>query len=510
MVSRMSRFLLCCLLLVAALDAAPVHSPPRFTDPGRRARIQPLLPEIDRLYREHADAHHIPGLVYGVMLDGELIHSGALGTARLDTGMAVTRSTRFRIASMSKSFTAMAILKLRDAGRLQLDDPVRKHVRAFRKVEPITTDSPVITIRHLLRMDAGFPQDDPWGDRRLDDSVARFESLLEGGLRFSNPPGTTWEYSNLGYAILGHVVTRVSGRPYQEYITREILRPLGMTNTVWEYSRINPADFALGYRWEHNAWAPEPVLHDGTFGAMGGLITTLDDFSRYLALHLDAWPPRDARETGPVRRSSIREMHLPSAWIGASLDTNTSSPLPVARATGYGYGLSWSVDSRDVIRVRHAGGLPGYGSEYRFVPDRGIGVMAFANRTYAPITAINHRVLDLLLEKASLPRREIPVSPWLARRAGQLLRVLHDWSGPEAADALAPNVFLDRSPSDWQALAQAQFSRIGDARDTGPVRPLNDLRGRIRIEGALGAFDVFFTLTPEASPRIQDIRFEPL
>lgn len=504
----MLRFAFALLFLATTLAADVVYAPPRFTDTGRLERLTALFPEIDDLYRRHATNEHIPGLVYGVMLDGQLVHVGTHGTAHILNETPVHRGTRFRIASMSKSFTAMAILKLRDAGRLQLDDPVEKHVRQFRKVQPLTADSPRITLRHLLQMDVGFPQDDPWGDRKLADTVAQLESLIAGGLRFSNPPGTIWEYSNLGYGILGHVITRVSGRPYQEYITREILRPLGMTNTVWEYDQVPAADLALGYRWEKDQWRPEPLLHDGTFGAMGGLITTLDDFARYVAFHLDAWPPRDDSDAGPVRRASRREMHQMQVFIGASLETNSPVAPLIARGSGYGYGLATGLDSQNVFRVRHAGGLPGYGSEYRFVPDRGIALIAFANRTYAPMTAINSRVLDLILHRAKLPQRENPVSPWLAQRSEQLIRILRDWSAADIADALAPNVFMDREPSDWQSLAQGHFARIGTPVRVGPIRPMNQLRARVRVEGPNGAFDLFFTLTPEAIPRIQDIRFE--
>lgn len=195
----MLRFAFALLFLATTLAADVVYSPPRFTDPGRLERLTALFPEIDDLYHRHATNEHIPGMVYGVMLDGRLVHTGTYGTANRIENIPVHRATRFRIASMSKSFTAMAILKLRDAGRLQLDDPVERHIPQFRKVQPLTSDSPRITLRHLLQMDVGFPQDNPWGDRKLADSVAQLEALVAGGLRFSNPPGTTWEYSNLGY-----------------------------------------------------------------------------------------------------------------------------------------------------------------------------------------------------------------------------------------------------------------------------------------------------------------------
>jgi len=502
MLRRALGFLLFFLQLNAQVEI------PTFTDPDRLQRILALTPELDSLYRNHAASNHIPGFIYGLMVDGRLVHSLASGTADLDAGIPVASDTRFRIASMTKSFTALAILKLRDAGRLSLADPVARHLPRFRKTRPPTKDSPVITIAHLLRMAGGFPQDDPWGDRRLADTVGELESLLDDGLTFSNPPGVTWEYSNLGYTLLGHIITRVSRRPYQEYITREILHPLGMHQTVWEYDRVPAGKLALGYRWSEGQWQREPLLHDGTFGAMGGLITTLDDFQRYVAFHLDAWPPRDDPDRFPVSRATRREMHRPAEFVGLGLDP-TPSGGSIARVSGYHCGLVWQTDSREVVRLRHAGGLPGYGSEYRFLPAHGIALVSFANRTYAPMTAVNTRALELLLERAQPKPRVLPPSGILQQRAAQLARILTQWPGADLVDGLSPNFFLDRPMAEWRALAENRLQPIGTITGTSPVRPENNLRGRFDLIGTGGKVEVYFTLTPEATPRIQEVRLNP-
>lgn len=499
----MFRFLLILACAGSATLAQATYNPPVFTDTERRVRLDALLPELDELYRQQAAQRHLPGYIYGVVCDGRLIHVALGGLADVATQRPVTRDTRFRIASMSKSFTALAILKLRDAGRLSLDAPVATYVPAFARVGRLTADSPPVTVRQLLRMAGGFPQDDPWGDRRLADTVAEFEQLVAGGLASSTPNGTGYEYSNLGYALLGHIVTRVTGEPYQTYITREILQPLGMRDTVWEYTTV-PADrFALGYRWEHERFAPEPVLHDGVFGAMGGLITTIDDFARYVAFHLDAWPPRDDPDPGPVSRASRREMHRPAEFVGLIADNKTGSGAANPRTAGYGYGLSWNLDARGVIWVRHAGGLPGYGSEYRFLPEHGVALISFGNLTYAPMTAINTQAMELLLEKARLPARVLPPSPILERRAAQLAAIIRDWHAPDASDALAPNFFLDRSRDDWAAQARELLAQLGETGPATAVKPLNQLRGTFSLPGAHGRIDIYFTLMPEATPRVQ-------
>jgi len=113
-------------------------------------------------------------------------------------------------------------------------------------------------------------------------SNARIEQLVSAGLSFSNSPGQTFEYSNLGYIMLGKVVSKASGMRFQDYVTQEILRPLGMHDTRWEYTQASPGKLALGYRWDRDHSEVEPILSDGDGAAMGGLITTADDFAHYI------------------------------------------------------------------------------------------------------------------------------------------------------------------------------------------------------------------------------------
>lgn len=140
-------------------------------------------------------------------------------------------------------------------------------------------------------------------------------SLLAALLIFSNVPGVSFEYSNLGYALLGKVIGNISGQPYQAYVKENILDPLGMHDTQYEYSDIPGEQLALGYFWQDGEWEGVPLMHDGAYGAMGGMWSSIADFSKYVAFHLSAWPPRDEDEAGPVRRSSIREMHQPWQFI---------------------------------------------------------------------------------------------------------------------------------------------------------------------------------------------------
>ncbi|MBK8505355.1 MAG: beta-lactamase family protein [Saprospiraceae bacterium] len=364
---------------------------PTFADQRVSSKTQEAFPVIAQIYKEYAENNKFPSITYGVVIGDELVFSGSTGLANLENNTASSLKTVYRIASMSKSFTAMAILHLRDAGKLQLSDPVTKYIPEFEKVIPLTDDAPAITIKHLMTMSAGFPEDNPWGDRQLADTDNELLALISEGLSLSNVPGVTFEYSNLGYALLGKIITNVSAMPYQKYIRDNILIPLGMLNSFYDYEEVPLSLLAQGYRWEDEQWKKEPLLSDGSYGAMGGMLCSLEDFAKYVSLHLNAWPPRNAPDAGPVKRSSIREMHQPWRFNGLFSDATNLRGDTCAVTTGYGYGLGWRQDCSGIIRVSHSGGLPGYGSEWRIYPEYGVGVISFSNRTYGAPSAANAR-----------------------------------------------------------------------------------------------------------------------
>ncbi len=493
----------------AATPAASVttYTPPRFTETNRREKITPLFARIDREFTEFAAKKEYPGLAWGIVLDGQLVHAGALGFANLEKHFPAAIDTRFRIASMTKSFTALAILRLRDAGKLSLHDPVEKFIPAFARAVPLTSDAAVITLRHLLTMTPGFPEDNPWGDRQLAVSPQDFAAFLTGGVSYSNAPGVTFEYSNLAYALLGQVITSAAGEPYQAYITREILRLLGMKDTVWEFSAVPAEKLALGYRTLGGGrWEIEPLLHDGTYGAMGGLLTTVRDFARYVSLHLAAWPARNDPEDGIVRRASLREMHQPSVFTGLNANAKNLAGETVPTVSGYGFGLSWTSDSRGVARIGHGGGLPGFGSYWRFYPEHGLAVISFANLTYAGTSAINARVESILLDEAKLARRTLPPSAILATRAQQVAQLVQTWEPDLASAIVAENFFPDRSREAWMTLAQETLAKAGPIQSIDEIVPENQLRGTFVLRGEKGRVDVYFTLTPEKIPRLQQLR----
>ncbi len=480
-----------------------------FPDPGRLKRIEALFPAILKIYETHAVQNNIPGLAFGIVVDGKLVYTGNYGYTDVDRKIPVRSSSVFRIASMSKSFAAMAILHLRDAGKLSLDDPASKYIPELSALRYPTADAPPITVRHLMTHGAGFPEDNPWGDRQLADSDRDLMELIAKQLSFSNPPGVAYEYSNLGFALLGKIITKVSGKPYQQYIREQILLPLGMKHTTYEYGDVPRDLLAHGYRWIYGQWREEELLHDapdGSWGAMGAMLSSVDDYAAYMALHLRAWPPSDAKETGPVKRSSVREMHHPWRFTGFNLNYRYPDGRACAMASAYAYGLRWSRDCEGRTYIDHSGGLPGFGSQWRIMPDYGIGVVAFGNRTYSPMGGINFRVLDTLVRAAGLEPRPVAVSAVLKQRQAELVKFLPDWKGAEQSGIFAENFFPDYPVDLLRKESAALFAKAGRIKSVRPMVAENQLRGTFVLECENANLEVYFTLSPENPPLIQEYR----
>ena len=163
--------------------------PPKFADPQRKEKLAAALPEIEKLFLAYVQRANMPGAVMGVIIDGELEWVKATGVRETTNKSPVTPDTVFRIASMTKSFTAMAILKLRDDGKLSLDDPVSRYIPAMADLPYPTKDSPAITIRHLLTHSEGFPEDNPWGDRQLAQTDETVRAWIACRYSFFNAAG---------------------------------------------------------------------------------------------------------------------------------------------------------------------------------------------------------------------------------------------------------------------------------------------------------------------------------
>ena len=500
---------LCCSALATGQTgrryATGTLPPPQFADPERARKLAAAFPEIEKLFTAWAERRRMPGAVFGIVIDGELAWVKTAGVQDTASKTPVTPDTVFRIASMTKSFTAMAILKLRDEGKLSLDDPAERYVPALAGLPYPTKDSPVITVRHLLTHSEGFPEDNPWGDRQLAQPDERMREWMKAGIPFSTAPGTAFEYSNYGFAILGQIVQKASGKPYDVYVREQILKPLGMTSSYFDTSEVPRDKLAPGYRWAENKWEDEPMLAHGSFGAMGGLWTSARDLARYVAFLMSAFPPRDEAERGPVRRSSLREMQQAARWGGAiAFRGAVDAPLQL-NASSYGYGLGVSQECRFGYVVGHGGGLPGYGSLMRWLPEYGVGLISMGNVTYAGWGGLFNDALAAMHRTGALQKRVMQPSPALLAAQRDMTQLVTKWDDALARRIVADNFFMDRPAERRAATYRELAEKHGTCRAAETIDAENALRGTWRVPCERGWMNISITLAPTTTPLIQSV-----
>ena len=475
-------------------------------DAAGAVNAEAALASLDPIFQEFMQENHVPGLVYGVVADGQLVRVKSFGVQELKSNTPVTADTVFRIASMSKQMLSLATLKLRDAGKLSLDAQAEQYVPELRGFKYPTADSPRITVRDLLSHGAGFVTDDPWGDRQLDMSEPDFTRFLEHGVPFSRSPGMAYEYSNFGYALVGRLVTNVSQANYADYVTSALVKPLGMTSTSYDIAKAPAGRRAIGYRWENEAWLEEPALGPGVFGAMGGLTTTANDYARYVGWVLSAWPPRDGADSAILRRASVREIARPANY---SLLAPPLISGECPRAMAYGLGVISYNDCQLGVHFGHSGGLPGYGSNVLFVPNRGLSVFAFANRTYAPASRAVREAANSLVRSGAFPERPTPRSKGLEEMASAVFRIYSSGDVLTERRMLAMNFLMDRgAPHRNRELADLK-QKLGVCQPAGPAVADNAMSATLSYTCQRGSLKANMILAPTLPATLQTLEFTP-
>ena len=460
------------------------------------------------IFQRHCDERHAPGCAYGVIAGGQLVLSGGIGAINPGDQRTPGADTVYRIASMTKSFAALAILLLRDEGKLRLDAPAADYLPELRSLPYPARDSRPISVRQLLTMSTGWPEDNPWGDRQLWRTDAELADLLRPGVPFANAPGVTFEYSNLGYMVLGRIIAAVSGEGSPAFITRRILQPLGMVDTVWQREDADPQRLAQGYHWLDGAWVAEPMLPSGgDVAAFGGLYSTVADLARWVQFMLAAWPARDEADNGLARRATLREMQGPQQLYKPSNDPPAVGQPVTWAAGGYGFGLSISYED-DLTIVSHAGGLPGYGSHMCWLPDYDLGVVALGNVRYATMRAAATAALRELVRQAYARPRPVQPSPALAAAVADVNQLVAAWDDARADRLFADNFFLDDSREWWQEELARLAATQGPLQMDGPLKPENALRGGWKLAGARGFVNAWLTLAPTTPPRVQELSLD--
>ena len=318
---------------------------------------------LDAWIEATVNAREQPGLSVGIVYDQELIWAKGYGFADLGKKILATPSTVYRIGSISKVFTATAILQLRDAGKLQLDDPVVKHLPWFKIKNPYL-DAPRITIWHLLTHTSGLPADAAGVDFNSYTGPQREEMIrLLAEQEVLSPAETRASYSNLGYVILGEIVAAVTGEPFAQYIENHILTPLSMAATDLEPDATMPG-LAVGYgpRKRGVPREAQPFVDTRFYTPAGDGASTVEDMARFVSFQLSNGSVGGAHI---LKGSTLREMHRVH-WL-----------LPDwSRGRGLGFGVHRVSEQ---IRFGHGGDSLGFLAGFEIAPDDKLGVIVLTN-----------------------------------------------------------------------------------------------------------------------------------
>jgi D-alanyl-D-alanine carboxypeptidase len=311
-----------------------------------------------------------PGAAVAVLRDGEFIHRKAYGLADLEWGTALRPDCSFRIASLTKQFTATAIMRLADQDALSIDDPLEKHLSGF---DP---RGRTVTLRHLLNHTSGIRNHDDGHTRRTDRPTIPRELLLKEIMAapFDFEPGCRYLYCNSGYILLGAVIEAVSGQDFEIFLRTEFFEPLGMART-----RLCLADAVIPLRARgyvrgrsgfHNA-RPDPTNWSHS---AGGLCSTLDD--------LAIWD-RALSDGRVVERDSFARM---------------TEPTPLADGSLYAYGFGWGMATYAGRRLHHhTGGVSGFACQMARLTDEALTTIVLSNLYLFPFDRVTRRLLAVAM-----------------------------------------------------------------------------------------------------------------
>lgn len=476
-----------------------------FTDPDRRKKIDTAFPAIDALVEAEVLAQKLPGAVLGVVVDGELVYAKGFGVADLQTKARPDADTVYRIGSITKSFTALTTLALRDEGTLTLDEPLARFIPEAGGLVYPTRDAPPITLRQILTHTSGLPRLGRFDYTRQDHELSEEEITRSlSGFALDSAPGSKQLYSNLGYGLLGIAIAHAAHTPLRALIGKKVLEPLGMTSTSWDHAGMPASRLATPYtRSLFGALVPTFTWKLGASEGAGGLYSTLRDMGRYVAFQLAAYPPRSASDNGPIRRSSVREAHFNALRSGGLHVERREDATPgesiVTASTG-AYGYAWSVaETCDFDRiVRHNGAVAGFAATLSFLPESGVGVIALTNYQGddLDLETVVSKALLALKKGGGLSKRIARVKvlpPAFASALPRLLAVQNDWSeeGYKAMQSKARG-----SVTGEQEELAGYKSTHGVCKGWKPIAIFSPIEARFAVECERGSFEMQVSLDP--------------
>lgn len=337
---------------------------------------------LESWIRAQMDYKNIPGITVGIIYDQELIYAKGFGYSNLEDKTPATVQTLYRIASISKTFTATAIMQLRDEGKLRLDDPIEKFLSGFNIKNPFP-DAREITVFQLITHTSGLPRNAGfpyWTDRKFPTMKQILEALPEQEMIY--PPGTQYKYSNLGIALLGEIVSVASDMSYEKYITENILKPLDMASSSVFLTEKDKEKLTVPYshRFPDGSRRIMPFTDSKGIAPAANITSNIEDMSKYISLQF-----RKGRKGGKqILDSYTLEDMQRVQW----LNPNWTS----------GYGLGFRVWKQgDFTVVGHGGWVAGNRSQISFIPKEKIGVVVLTNADDVSPAFFAKKILELMI-----------------------------------------------------------------------------------------------------------------
>lgn len=363
----------------------PLASPARAQSITDDPRVQTALALLQTWLEAQRAYEQIPGISAAVVHDQQLVWSGGYGYADLARKAPATPATIYSICSISKLFTSVGVMQLRDAGKLRLDDPVGRHLPWF-TIKRTAPESGEITVEGLLTHASGLPResdfpywsgpDFPFPTReQIIERLSKQETLY--------PAETYWQYSNLGLTLAGEVVSAASSQPYDAYIRHNILDPLGLTSTTTDIPESERGKrLATGYSamLREGLRKPAPFFQARGIAPAAGYASTVEDLARFAS-----WQFRLLAKGGTevLNANTLREMHRVH-WI---------DQLDFTNAYGLGFAV-WRADEKTF--VGHGGSCPGFRSEVLLKPDERVAAIFMANAQGVNARQFAQRVYDIV------------------------------------------------------------------------------------------------------------------
>jgi CubicO group peptidase (beta-lactamase class C family) len=310
----------------------------------------------------------IPSVSVGVVIGDDLAWTYSVGHTDQASGRPADADTLYRIASVTKTFVATAIMQLRDEGRLSLEDPLVRHLPEFASAQNPFGPIEEVTLRRLLTHTAGLFRDPPlsdlapvyWTPHTLEEVLGSLSRV-----RIGVPPGSRWKYSNLGATLLDEVVHRITGEPFGDYLRSEVTGPLGMGATDVAPSPTFVGRIAQGYDAATYTDVTTPS-RDGADATDTGLWSSVNDMASWIAQQFRTGPESRRGPGQVLDGASLAEMHRPIVAVGSRLEE--------------AQGLGWWTSRRGELRlIEHGGATPGFMSHVGFDPIAAFGIVVLLN-----------------------------------------------------------------------------------------------------------------------------------